>query len=271
MQKLLVALLLFFSLNCFGGTLYENVQMIEVLPQIFLETTIFKPPGPGPFPIVIMNHGKDLGPARGQARVTYKNFAQQFFDRGYAVILPMRRGFAQSTGPFMEDGCDLATTGRHQGDDISEILNYLKQLPWVDSNHIIIAGQSFGGLATMGFGSTNYPGVKLLINFAGVLKFERGCDWKAAMVDAFAKYGETAKIPSVWFYGVNDSYTSPEMAEQLYNVYTQHGAPAKLISFGPFKADAHGLIGWIDGVQIWWPWVEKELIAAGMPTEIKNK
>ena len=29
-----------------------------------LETTVFRPPGPGPFPLLLMNHGKQPGPAR---------------------------------------------------------------------------------------------------------------------------------------------------------------------------------------------------------------
>lgn len=242
--------------------------MIQVEPDIFLETTIFKPPGDGPFPILIMNHGKALGNPRTQPRVSYKTLAREFFNRGYAVIVPMRRGFANSSGPFSDDGCDLTTNGKHQGNDITEIINYFKQFSWFDKDRIIVAGQSYGGLTTMGFGTTNYPGVKGLINFAGGLKFEHGCEWQAELVMAFLEYGEETKIPSLWFYGMNDSYFGPELSDLMFKAYTRSGATAKLIRFGPFNADAHGLAGWSDGPKIYWPDIESFLMSVGMPTEM---
>jgi dienelactone hydrolase len=212
-----------------------------------------------------MNHGKELGDPRGQGRVSYKTFAQQFFDRGYAVIIPMRRGFSKSTGPFADDGCDLETNGKHQGEDITLTLNYFTQQPWVDKDHIIIAGQSYGGLTTMGFGTTNYPGVRGLINFAGGLKFSRGCEWQAELVLAFSEYGKLTKIPSLWFYGNNDSFFDTELSAILYRVYTEAGGEATLVRFGPFKADSHGLVGWTDGPSTYWPPIESFLAAVGMP------
>lgn len=270
MSRIFVCLLLLFTLNAFSAELYENVQMIQVRPEVFLETTIFKPPGAGPFPLVIMNHGKDLGDPRGQGRVVYKTLAKEFFKRGYAVILPMRRGFSKSTGPYADDECDLTTNGQHQGQDITDILNYFTRQPWVNPDQIIVAGQSYGGLATMGFGTTNYPGVKLLINFAGGLKFSWGCDWQPALVTAFGIYGMTTKIPSLWFYGINDSFFGPELADKMYDAYTKSGGPATIIKFGPFKADAHGLAGWTDGPLIYWPSIEKFLLTAGLPIMIRE-
>ena len=61
---------------------------------IKLQTTIFKPPGDGPFPVLFMNHGKAGGDAHLQERARYLVISSQFVQRGYAVVIPMRKGFA---------------------------------------------------------------------------------------------------------------------------------------------------------------------------------
>ena len=43
-------------------------------PGVFgaeLETTLFRPPGDGPFPLIVVNHGKASGNPRFQARSRY--------------------------------------------------------------------------------------------------------------------------------------------------------------------------------------------------------
>jgi hypothetical protein len=47
----------------------------------------------------------------------------------------------------------------------------------------------------------------------------------------------------------------------------QAGGHAKLVAFGPFKKDAHGMSGSRDGVKIWWPETERFLKELGMPTD----
>lgn len=50
-----------------------NEQVVMVPAQsgthaVELETTVFRPSGAGPFPVVVMNHGKALGNPRNQNR-----------------------------------------------------------------------------------------------------------------------------------------------------------------------------------------------------------
>src|SRR6478735_8784126 len=74
------------------AALNEQVTMIPVVSggsAIQLETTIFKPPGDGPFPLVIMNHGKALGSPRTQQRDRFVAISREFVRRGYAVVIPM--------------------------------------------------------------------------------------------------------------------------------------------------------------------------------------
>lgn len=55
-----------------------------------LETTIFKPNGDGPFPLVVINHGKAFGNPYFQARARYLVASGEFVRLGYLVAIPMR-------------------------------------------------------------------------------------------------------------------------------------------------------------------------------------
>jgi dienelactone hydrolase len=233
-----------------------------------LETTIFRPPGDGPFPLLLMNHGKAPGMNNHfQPRARYLVIAREFVQRGYAVIIPMRKGFSQSTGMYVGGGCNIVDNGIAQADDLQSTLEYAAKQPWIDPSRIIVAGQSHGGLATMAFGMRHYPGVKGLIDFAGGLRVtSNNCNWESALVKAFAQYGAKTDIPSLWFYGANDSYFNPDVASRLAAAYTGAGGHAKLIAYGPFKSDSHGMSSSQAGVAIWWPETEIFLQSLGMPT-----
>lgn len=262
---------------CFGqeagldARLNEQVVMIPAgtaANYAELQTTIFKPPGEGPFPLVLMNHGKEPGNPHYQKRDRFIFMSREFVKRGYAVVIPMRKGFAKSTGEYSDYGCNMTRNGQLQADDLQEALNYLSRQSWVDKHRIVVAGQSYGGLATMAFGTRNFPGVRGLINFAGGLRTDGGsCQWQAALVEAFASYGARNSLPSLWFYGQNDSYFNHEIATKLYSAYMASGGKAELVAYGPFKYDAHAMVGSRDGVKIWWPETERFLQKIGMPTQ----
>ncbi|HEY4316445.1 MAG TPA: CocE/NonD family hydrolase [Herbaspirillum sp.] len=252
-------------------TLNEQVMMLPVGTGFFsytLETTIFRPPGEGPFPLLLMNHGKTAGiDNHFQPRARYLAIARQFVARGYAVIIPMRKGFSQSSGMYVGEGCNIAANGVAQADDLQSTLDFATAQPWIDATRIIVAGQSHGGLATLAFGMRNYPGVKGLIDFAGGLRVTaKNCNWESALLSAFTQYARKTEVPSLWFYGANDSYFSPEVARRLATAYTQAGGHAKLIAYGPFKNDSHGMSSSQAGVAVWWPETERFLQSLGLPT-----
>ncbi len=252
-------------------TLNEQVVMVPAVSggrRVELETTIFKPSGDGPFPVVLMNHGKALGNPREQGRDRFVVLSKEFVKRGYAVVIPMRKGFSKSGGQYVDYGCNMTSNGQAQADDLESTLAYLRTQSWADSERVLVAGQSYGGLATMAFGMRNYPGVRGLINFAGGLKVHGGdCRWQASLVQAFSTYGSRTSLPSIWFYGANDHHFGPELAARMHSAYMQAGGQATLIAYGPFKNDAHSMSGSRDGVKIWWPETAKFLRGIGMPAD----
>lgn len=237
--------------------------------DVDLQTTIFKPPGDGPFPVLFMNHGKSPGDAHNQARARYVYISREFVKRGYAVVIPMRMGFAQSGGMYIDRECNLENNGEHQVDSLNFAMAYVMKQPWADQTHVLIAGQSHGGLTAIAAGSHNIAGVRGILNFAGGLRKENpACDWATSLVGAFKDFGARTTVPSIWFYGENDKLFGPQLAASMYAAYTKAGGKAQLVAYGPFKNNAHGMSASRDGVAIWLPEAERFLKSVDMPTEI---
>jgi dienelactone hydrolase len=253
-----------------GQAMHEQIITIPNLSgTVQLETTIFKPNGKGPFPVAIINHGKQAGSPARQPRDRSPVVAREFLERGYAVILPMREGFSHSGGVYAIPGCNPEYNGRFESYDIQAAVAFVQQQPWADHDKIVIIGQSHGGLSTMAYGAHNPAHVRALINFAGGLRYEgSNCRWQDSLVHAFEVYGKTTTIPSVWFYGANDSFFGPELAHRMFEAYTKaHLANVRLVAFGSFGSDAHNLSGSIAGIPIWWPETEALLQRVGLPTK----
>ena len=260
--------------------LNEQVVMLPVKGSYSteLETTLFRPDGDGPFPLVIINHGKAPGNPRFQERARYTLISEEFVKRGYLVALPMRRGFSKSGGGYVEPGCNMTSNGLMQAEDVRVVLDVLVKRPDVDPERILIIGQSHGGLTTLAFGTMNYPGVRGLINFAGGLATGRtgatsSCQWDLSLTAAFGSYAKTTTVPSLWFYGDNDSYwgPGPELPKRMHDAYAKAGGKAQLVLFGVFEdGDAHGMIQKRAGLKIWVQPVEEFLTSIGMPAAGKK-
>ncbi|WP_028226021.1 dienelactone hydrolase family protein [Paraburkholderia ferrariae] len=256
-----------------------NEQVIRIPVDgdgsVTLETTIYRPDGPGPFPMIVFNHGKIPGDPRYQSRSDPVSFAREFVRRGYVVVAPNRRGFAGSGGTYEQDGCDVASNGLGQAADVAATIDYMAKQPYVDANHIAVAGTSHGGLATIAYGTEAAKGVRALINFSGGLRQDACTGWQDNLTQAFGGYGGKARVASLWLYGDNDSVWTPDLVTKMFAAYhaadAAGPASAKLVDFGSYKNDAHRLVGDRDGVQVWWPMVEAFLAREGMPTSVQYR
>jgi len=248
----------------------ESVVMVPKKSGLFtteLETTLYVPEGPGPFPIAVINHGKASGDPRFQARYRPLIAVRFFLERGYAVVVPMRQGFSRSTGSYIGGGCNVESNGREQAGDVESVLNYVTAQPWADKTRIVVAGQSHGGWTTLAFGTLGYPGVKGLIDFAGGLRQEQCVSWQQGLIGAAGAYGKETRTPSLWFYGDNDSYFPPFAWRGMHERYVAAGGRARLVAFGVFGGDSHTLFGSPAGAPIWQPEVVSFLREIGLPDQ----
>lgn len=249
-------------------TLNESVKMVrkQGLFSIDLETTTFKPDGDGPFPVALINHGKANGDPRFQVRYRPTVAVRYFLQRGYAVVVPMRQGFSKSGGSYIGGGCNVESNGRVQAEDVKAVLDDVVLQPWADKTQMLVLGQSHGGWTTLAFGALGYPGVKALVNFAGGLRQEGCVAWENNLALGAANYARQTLLPSLWFYGDNDSYFQTSTYRAMFEQYTAAGGKAQLVAFGTFGADAHSLFGAVAGQGIWQPEVSKFLQANDLPS-----
>jgi hypothetical protein len=122
-------------------TAVQNEEVIyiplDVGPQrIVLEGSLFKPSGVGPFPLVIISHGAE-GKASPGPRWRPVEQARWFVERGFVVVVPMRRGNSNSEGAWAEgfgscDDADYLGALFETARDILGTLDFMATLsaPW---------------------------------------------------------------------------------------------------------------------------------------------
>jgi dienelactone hydrolase len=251
-----------------AALLHERILHVAGDPEdpVTLLMTVYTPDGPGPFPLAVMNHGSTGSmPPDQQPRYHLTFSAYYFLSRGYAVALPMMRGYAGSGGHFHAHGCDDVATGLEAAKDIRAVIDYMKQQPYVDGSRIIVAGQSFGGWNALSTGALDIPGVKGGVSFAGGMKASDCNDPDDALVKAAGKLGTRVSIPSIWFFGDNDALFAPQVWHAMYNHYTAEGAPAELVAYGTFGTNSHNLLGSGEGLHLWVPKLDAFLTRLNMP------
>ena len=254
-----------------GGAPFLNERVVWIPMgvlggEVRLQTTLYKPDGPGPFPLVIISHGvpfeKSLE-AEIKLRYRYCLQSEEFVKRGFAVAVPMRRGYGRSGGGKNLAIVNIPAFGLEDARDIQAAIDFLSGEPSIDGKRIVLVGQSGGGLASLAYGSLGNSNVKGIINFAGGLKRSGVAMWEYDMAQAFGMYAKTTKAPSLWFYTANDSFFSPSTAKSAHEAYAQNGGQARLLALPPFKKDGHGLFADIDGRAIWVGEVDKFLAQIG--------
>jgi dienelactone hydrolase len=177
------------------------------------------------------------------------------------------RAIAPQRG-FSCGGCNIDSNGLQQAQDTKATLDWAVSQPWADKSNILVMGQSHGGWTTLAFGTLNYPGVKGLVNFAGGLRQESCAGWEGSLARAAGGYGTDTQVPSIWFYGDNDSYFAPHTFRSMFEKYTSSGGKAELVAFGNFGSDAHMMFGSRAGIPIWQPKVSTFMQSVGLPTAI---
>jgi dienelactone hydrolase len=251
-----------------SAPLHEQVLSLpgDRARPVTLQVTLFTPDGPGPFPLAVVNHGSDkISPAL-QPRYRETFSAYYFLSRGYAVALPMMRGYAGSGGKPLLGGCNVVATGLGNARDIAAVIDALAAMPMIDATRIVVAGQSFGGWNTLALGTLGHAGVRGLVNFAGGMR-ESDCPTQDQSLQAgAATLGRDSTVPSIWFYGQNDQVFPPDTWRAMFAHYTGAGGRAELVDVGKIRDDAHQLLSYKETLPIWTPRVDAFLARIGLPS-----
>ena len=280
-----VALSAFVLLGLFGGAVAQD-EKSWMGPRLVVEkvripagngryevvATILRPEGPGPYGAVVLNHGVSAS-ARERARESADlliGAASVFARRGYAVIMPLRRGFGETGGPMAEDpgSCanpDYMRAERNAADDVMAAYQYAQTLPYIDSKRMILAGQSAGAMVALFTAGTRQPeGLIAVLGFAA----GRGGDPLSSpgvpcavepVARVLDRLGQAVKVPVLFHYAENDMFFNPKTTRMWFDRFTAGGATAEYVLQPAFGTDGHYLFGSTLGVRYWLPTVERFL------------
>jgi dienelactone hydrolase len=240
-------------------------------PGVAMRTTVFRPQGPGPFPLVVINHGTTQNAERRRLLEApdFDSPAQWFVRHGFAVAVPQRPGHGETGGAYREDqgGCDeadFARAGLGAAESIAAGIAYLRAQPFVRRNETVVVGQSAGGWAALALASRAPAGVRAAINFAGGLG---GRSWDRPdnncapdrLIATAAEFGRTAKIPTLWIYTENDSYFSPRLSAAMAAAFRATGGKVDYALLPAFGDDGHFMAEHAGSEAVWGPAVERFL------------
>lgn len=255
----------------------EEVHAVPV-PGAFqsIVVKLCRPGVPGVVPLAVINHGSPAQASeRARARVAEcgSEAVTWFTRRGFAVLLPLRRGYGESGGDWAESygRCSdpyFAAAGRETARDIRTAIDFAIALPDIRPEGVLVVGQSAGGWGAIALAAEDPAMVGAVINMAG----GRG-GWAQGrpntncrperLVSAAGDYGRTARLPMLWVYTANDSFFDSDLALAMHQAFTAAGGAAELEMLGPFGRDGHSLFFGPGGSATWGPVVEAFLTANG--------
>jgi len=95
-----------------------------------------------------------------------------FLDRGFIVVLALRRGYGATGGDWAEGiahkpGEDYFRPGLETARDIAATVDYAVALPFARLQAAVVIGRSGGGRGTIAYDSIPHPRVTALISMAG--------------------------------------------------------------------------------------------------------
>ncbi len=268
--------------------LHEQVVKIPVVDkkpiggkQISLEATIFKPDGDGPFPLLVMSHGSPRGgdaERRAMKRSRFVHQSRAFLKMGFAVVIPMRRGYANSEGDWAEGygSCShplYNKAGLEGAKDLIAAVNYMKKLPYVDGKRVVLAGYSTGGFASLAAASIGFDGLVGVIDFSGVRgtpKPDYICQ-EDLLIDTMRKYGSTSRVPTLWYYCENDHFIPQNIARKMFDAYTKAGGRGDLVMQAAFEEEGHMVFMRAEGMKYWVPVVKNFLTSLGFEFNTKQR
>ena len=254
--------------------LVEEETAIPAEGGTTLVARVIRPPGQGPFPLVVLNHGSPRDEA-DRPKMTPGGLAAQarrFALGGWVAAAVLRRGYGASTGGWAEGfgpcvGADYRKAGLASASDIASTIRHLQKLPYVDRQKVVAAGVSAGGFGSIALSSLGLPGVVAVLNFAGgrgSQKADTVCS-KDRLLDATKAFGLTARVPTLWVYSDNDHFFGPELAQEMIGAYRTAGGQATFTKAPVFGEEGHYLFSSEEGIPIWKPIANSFLAAQHLP------
>ena len=239
-----------------GQTVTGPDRIIVHSGTLRLSALLWRPPGKGPFPAVLFNHGRGLTPQTEGRVEGITRLGHDFAGRGYVFLALFRRGedLSADQGVFIGDLLERerATNGDVaakklqlrllETDHLSDALAglaFLRSLREVDPGRVAVIGHSFGGSLAL-LVAERVRSLRSAVIFAAAAgSWEGSADLRQRLIAAVARLS----VPVLLVYAANDSSVAP--GKVLDAVMTRHSKTHRLKlfpAFGKSADEGHGFV-----------------------------
>ena len=221
-----------------------------------IKLVIFQPVGRQNTPYFILNHarpGIDQAKRETMTDLIYFDLARHINDMGFTVIVPLRVGYGPGrsnvdieAGVGLNGSCIVEKASETMADEAKVINDYVRTLPYVNPDKGIMGGHSYGGIMAVAAGAKNLPGIKGVVNVAGVISVQRPSGdvlntnpnrCSSDLNETLRKYGKTTSVPNLWIYGERDHLAQGEY-KTWYEDFKKAGGNVQLMEV---KGGDHGI------------------------------
>lgn len=229
---------------------YVSVPFDEEGTLLRLEGMLYRDMNRSSWDGFVMTHGrKGPHPIRRNDEVErYRELNIALAERGCAVLMVVRRGYGNSDGPDSEFLDTPDESALAAGLDIKAGVEYLRRIPGVNRDSIVVMGHSQGGWAAMGASCLNIEGVTRAVNLCGGINYRNmgfGRVTKKVQRDWVAACGEIGKrnvIPMIWIYSENDENHPPDHVRDTFDAFVRAGGTGELYILGPYGQSGHLIV-----------------------------
>lgn len=211
-----------------------------------LEYRLQRPNDSLPHPLIIMTHGRDGPyPQRNPAEVEgYKNICNALAQRGYVVMLLVRRGYGNSDGPDSELKNTPYECGLEAAKDLLSAVEYMKTQSYVDPNKIVVMGHSQGGWAAIAFSTLKVDGVLGTVNLSGGTNYadinsDPSPTTHSKWISDCGEYGKINMIPTLWIYSPNDQSIPGDTSQSMFDSFQKNGGKGTFVMKPAYSTNGH--------------------------------
>lgn len=218
-------------------------------PTAWLEASVYRPAGLGPFPVLILNHGAAGGSPK--TSLPWKRDGAYWSERGYIVIAPMRRGRGESTGisPESEErNCrisDWFDALPQSLADLDAVVEFAQTLQGADAEAITLVGESRGGFLSVAYAAEGKyrSRIRSVVNFVGgwVVQAEDQCPQDFNSI-AFERFGSQTKTRMLWLYGRDDRFYGNDAVHAYVQSFRRAGGVADFQLIDGIPENGHWLL-----------------------------
>jgi len=134
--------------------------------QRMIPAWVYKPPGDGPFPVVVSIHGGPESQARPRFSSTYQLWLREL---GVAVVVPNVRGSSGYGKTYV--GLDNGFRREDSVKDIGALLDWIGEQPDLDDERVAVFGGSYGGYMVLASAVHFSDRLKAAVDIVGISSF----------------------------------------------------------------------------------------------------